>query len=81
MLQELIDHIRVKSHSSCYAASMPAPVAQQILTATRIIMGIGTDEGKGSGTMVPNIPIMFVLKISNNLGSEIIEELSYKCHR
>jgi serine palmitoyltransferase len=42
----LIDYLRGASHSACYAASMPAPVAQQIISATKVIMGLdGTNNG------------------------------------
>jgi len=44
--QKLIDHIRIHSQSACYATSMPAPVAQQVMSTMEIIMGKnGTDEG------------------------------------
>ena len=44
--QKLIDHLRLHSHSACYAVSMPAPVAQQIITSMEIIMGRdGTRDG------------------------------------
>jgi serine palmitoyltransferase len=44
--KRLIDYIRVRSHSACYATSMSAPVAQQIIASMRIIMGLdGTNEG------------------------------------
>jgi len=44
--QKLIDHLRLHSHSSCYAVSMPAPVALQIITSMEIIMGLdGTRDG------------------------------------
>ena len=46
LCQKLIDHLRLHSHSSCYAVSMPAPVAQQIITSMEIIMGRdGTRDG------------------------------------
>jgi serine palmitoyltransferase len=45
--KKLIDYIRCRSHSACYATSMAAPIAQQIITSMRIIMGLdGTKEGK-----------------------------------
>ncbi|XP_074632280.1 serine palmitoyltransferase 2-like [Acropora palmata] len=45
--QEIIDHIRGSSHSAVYASSMSPPVAMQILSSMKIIMGEdGTDEGK-----------------------------------
>lgn len=45
--QKLIDNIRIHSHAHCYASTMAPPVAQQILTSMKIIMGLdGTDEGK-----------------------------------
>lgn len=37
--KKLIDHIRLKSHSACYSPSMSPPVAQQIISSMRIIMG------------------------------------------
>lgn len=45
--KSLIDHIRVYSHSTCYSSSMSAPVAFQIITALKIIMGSdGTNDGQ-----------------------------------
>lgn len=44
--QKLISHLRINSHAHCYATSMSPPVAQQIISSMRIIMGEdGTDEG------------------------------------
>ena len=44
--QEVINYLRSASHSSTYAASMPGPVAQQIISSMTIIMGDdGTNEG------------------------------------
>lgn len=46
-LQKLINYLRVHSHAHCYGSSMSPPVAQQIISSMRIIMGLdGTDEGK-----------------------------------
>lgn len=42
----VIEHLRAQSHSFCYAASMPAPVAQQIIATCRVIMG---EQGDGEG--------------------------------
>lgn len=45
--KQLIDFLKINSHSHCYATSMSAPVTQQIITSMKIIMGLdGTDEGK-----------------------------------
>ncbi|XP_053200938.1 serine palmitoyltransferase 2-like [Panonychus citri] len=45
--KQLISHIRITSHSFCYASSMAAPVAQQILCALKTIMGkVGDGEGE-----------------------------------
>ncbi|XP_044185286.1 serine palmitoyltransferase 2-like [Acropora millepora] len=45
--QEIIDHIRGSSHSAAYASSMSPPVAMQVMSSMKIIMGEdGTDEGK-----------------------------------
>lgn len=47
LLQKLINYLRVHSHAHCYASSMSPPVAQQIISSMRIIMGLdGTGEGK-----------------------------------
>lgn len=44
--KKLIDYLRTRSHSSCYAGSMPTPVIQQIMVSMRTIMGEdGTDDG------------------------------------
>ncbi len=44
--KHLIDYIRTKSHSNCYAPSMSAPVTLQIIKTLEIIMGLdGTNEG------------------------------------
>lgn len=37
--KQLIDHIRTKSHANCYASSMSPPIAQQIMSSLRTIMG------------------------------------------
>ena len=43
-----MSHLRQTSHATTYGDCMPAPVAQQAFTATKIIMGEdGTNEGKG----------------------------------
>ncbi|CAN8008870.1 unnamed protein product [Ixodes pacificus] len=43
----VVDHLRAESHSFCYAASMPAPVAQQIISTCRVIMGeVGSGDGQ-----------------------------------
>lgn len=42
----MINFLRVNSHAHCYASAMSPPVAQQILTSMKIIMGLdGTNEG------------------------------------
>lgn len=47
LCQELIDYLRCHSHSALYATSMSPPVAQQIITSMRIIMGEdGTTLGR-----------------------------------
>ncbi len=44
--KDLVDFIRLQSHANCYATSMCAPVAAQVLKVIQIIMGIdGTDDG------------------------------------
>jgi serine palmitoyltransferase len=45
--KKLINHIRNTSHANCYASSMSPPIAQQIITSLRIIMG---KENNNEGT-------------------------------
>ena len=43
----MINHLRMHSQASCYATAMSPPVAQQIISSMRIIMGEdGTGEGR-----------------------------------
>lgn len=43
----MINFFRASSHAHCYASTMSPPVAEQILTSMKIIMGLdGTNEGK-----------------------------------
>nr|XP_017197300.2 serine palmitoyltransferase 3 isoform X2 [Oryctolagus cuniculus] len=43
--KELVDYIRVHSHSAVYATSMSPPVAEQIIRAMKLIMGLdGTTQ-------------------------------------
>ncbi|XP_066280595.1 serine palmitoyltransferase 2-like [Branchiostoma lanceolatum] len=45
--KRLINHLRAYSHSTTYACSMSAPVAQQVITSMKIIMGEdGTNRGQ-----------------------------------
>ncbi|XP_046849497.1 serine palmitoyltransferase 2-like [Xenia sp. Carnegie-2017] len=44
--EEIIRHIRSSSHSAVYACSMSPPVAQQIISSMKIIMG---EDGTGEG--------------------------------
>ncbi|XP_020022219.1 serine palmitoyltransferase 3 isoform X2 [Castor canadensis] len=44
--KELVDYLRIHSHSATYATSMSAPIAQQIIRSLKLIMGQdGTTEG------------------------------------
>ncbi|ELT92284.1 hypothetical protein CAPTEDRAFT_203947 [Capitella teleta] len=53
----VIDRLKSRSHSMCYGTSMPAPVAQQIITSMNIIMGKdGTDLGmRRAGQLAWNV--------------------------
>jgi serine palmitoyltransferase len=43
----VVDYLKSRSHSMCYASSMSAPVAQQIISSMNIIMGRDdTDDGR-----------------------------------
>ena len=43
----MINYLRAASHSTTYAASVPAPVAQQIISSMSILTGDdGTKEGE-----------------------------------
>lgn len=45
--KKIIDYLRTRSHSACYATSMPAVVAQQIISSMTILVGLdGTNEGE-----------------------------------
>ncbi|XP_055028497.2 serine palmitoyltransferase 2 isoform X1 [Misgurnus anguillicaudatus] len=45
--KDLIDYLRTHSHSAIYATSMPPPVAEQIITSMKCIMGEdGTSIGR-----------------------------------
>ncbi|XP_070578628.1 serine palmitoyltransferase 2-like [Ptychodera flava] len=45
--KEVIDHLKACSHSTCYATSMSAPVAKQIISSMKVIMGLdGTNLGQ-----------------------------------
>jgi serine palmitoyltransferase len=45
--RRLINHIRNFSHANCYASSMSAPIAQQIISSLRVITGEdGTNDGQ-----------------------------------
>lgn len=53
--RKLINHLRIHSHAACYATSMSPPVAQQIISSMRIIMGEdGTSEGQRRLTQLAN---------------------------
>uniref|UniRef100_H2YZY6 serine C-palmitoyltransferase n=1 Tax=Ciona savignyi TaxID=51511 RepID=H2YZY6_CIOSA len=41
--RELVEHLRLNSHSACYGVSMSPPVAQQALSSLNVIM---SEEGK-----------------------------------
>ncbi|XP_055977943.1 serine palmitoyltransferase 3 [Sorex fumeus] len=44
--KELVDYLRVHSHSAVYATSMSPPVAEQIIRSIKLIMGLdGTTKG------------------------------------
>jgi serine palmitoyltransferase len=44
--KRLIDYLKINSHANCYAASMSAPVALQVIRTLEIIMGLdGTKDG------------------------------------
>ncbi|XP_027778127.3 serine palmitoyltransferase 3 [Marmota flaviventris] len=44
--KELVDYLRVHSHSAVYATSMSPPIAEQIIRSLKLIMGLdGTTQG------------------------------------
>lgn len=47
--KQLIDYLRVKSHSSCYAATMAPPVARQIIGVIDSIIGNQEDPEQNEG--------------------------------
>ncbi|XP_039176407.1 serine palmitoyltransferase 3 isoform X1 [Crotalus tigris] len=45
--KELVDYLRIHSHSAIYATSMAPPVAEQIIRAMKCVMGLdGTTQGR-----------------------------------
>ena len=43
----VIDHLRLQNHSSIYAEPMAPPVAMQVLSSLKVILGMdGTDDGR-----------------------------------
>lgn len=47
LLQELVDYLRIHSHSAVYASAMSPPVTEQIIRAMKCIMGKdGSTEGE-----------------------------------
>lgn len=47
--KELINFLRIKSHSSCYSSTMAPPVARQIIGVIDSIIGDETDASKNEG--------------------------------
>lgn len=47
LLKDLVDYLRIHSHSAAYAVSMSPPIAEQIIRSMKLIMGLdGTTQGK-----------------------------------
>ena len=40
----MVDYLRIKSHSGCYATSMPSPITSQVISSIDMIAH--TQEGK-----------------------------------
>lgn len=56
--QELVDYIRVNSHSATYASSTSAPVVEQVLSTLKTIMGRdGTTVGKANNNSDPALAL------------------------
>ncbi|XP_004634397.2 serine palmitoyltransferase 3 [Octodon degus] len=44
--KEIVDYLRVNSHSAAYAVSMSPPIAEQIIRSLKLLMGLdGTSQG------------------------------------
>lgn len=64
----------MNSHAACYASSMSPPVAQQIITSMRIIMGEdGTHEG-----IYPLLFLLFCIPITDILKMFVVNFRSEK---
>ena len=50
MPQAIINHLRRYSHAATYGSAMSAPVAQQVISSMKIIMG---EDGTKEGTYIP----------------------------
>jgi len=78
--QKLIDYLRTRSHSACYATSMSAPVAQQIITSIHIIMGLdGTNEGRMQiiSLLVKTCSLIMCVNLSNLFLRNVLLDSKY----
>jgi len=60
----VIDHLRVRNHAYIYAETMAVPVAQQVLTSTKIICGEdGSDDGRRRIKQLAENSLYFAAKL------------------
>ena len=76
--QDVINYLRGASHSNTYAASMPAPVAQQIITSMSIIMGEdGTKEGTTHTVLDVHVYTSFVFIAGEKRIAQLLDNSRY----
>ncbi|GAB5590331.1 serine palmitoyltransferase component [Umbelopsis nana] len=60
----VIDHLRIRNHAYQYAEAVSVPVAQQVLTSTKIICGEdGTDDGRRRIKQLAENSLYFAAKL------------------
>jgi 7-keto-8-aminopelargonate synthetase-like enzyme len=60
----VIDHLRLRNHAYQYAEPIAVPVAQQVLTSTKIICGEdGTDDGRRRIKQLAENSLYFAAKL------------------
>lgn len=68
-LQDIVNHLRMKSHTAVYGGSMPAPVALQIMMSMKMIMG----EECGNEGIVKWYYIMVYVSLGQKRVAQLIE--------
>ena len=59
--QELVNYLRVHSDAQSYAASMSAPVCQQIITSLSVISGRYANNNEGKQSVFKNTLLLLAV--------------------